>query len=106
MTLVLNRKIGTSGYKNASKGSLMNDFSCQKIILCIYEEAKTVKQISTETGLSISTTYRKISRLNKNNLLIVSGDINSENKREFRYKSKKNVVFKEFFAQIKSNGTF
>ena len=106
MTLVLNRKIGTSGCKNSSKGNLMNDFSCQKIILCIHKEAKTVKQISTETGLSISTTYRKINQLNKNNLLILSGDINSENKREFKYKSKTSMIFKEFFTQIKSNGIF
>lgn len=106
MTPTLNQKITSSRDGNVSRVNLMTDFSFQKIILCIYKESKTVKQISDETGLSISTTYRKIQKLNKNHLLTLSGDINSENKRVFRYKSKMNTAVREFFTQNKSNKTY
>ncbi len=45
-------------------------------------------QISEETGLSISSVYRKIRELNEKKLLFLSGDTNLLGRREFRYKSK------------------
>ena len=71
---------------------IASDSDFEKIINCICREAKTVKQISKETELTISTTYRKIKKLNENNMLILSGSINIENKREFRYQSKTNTI--------------
>lgn len=98
MTLSLTPKIRSSKVKDTSKVSLLTNFSYQKIIVCIYDEAKTVKQISKETGLTLSTTYRKVNELNKNHLLILSGSINSENKREFSYKIKRDIIDWESFT--------
>ncbi|MCH7647806.1 MAG: winged helix-turn-helix transcriptional regulator [Thaumarchaeota archaeon] len=60
----------------------------RKIIFCISNESKTQSQISKETGLSISSVYRRIHDLNEKELLILSGNINLHGRREFRYKSK------------------
>lgn len=102
MTLALDRQIRTSKSNRSSKIKFMTDSSYLKIILCIYNEPKTVKQISQEIGLTLSLTYRKIRELNKRHLLILSGDINSLNKREFRYRSKMDIIAREFLIQSKS----
>ena len=64
------------------------DLNRRKIIFCIKNEPKTISQISEETGLSISSVYRKIRKLDEKKLLFLSGNINLHKKREFRYKSK------------------
>ncbi len=76
----------------------------RKIISCIKNESKTVIQISKETGLSISSVYRKIRELDEKKLLFLSGDINLHRKREFRYKSKIRkvvVVFDKDVTDVK-----
>jgi len=47
----------------------MLDHDRRKIISCIKNESKTVIQISQETGLSISSVYRKIRELDEKKLL-------------------------------------
>ncbi len=64
------------------------DLEQRKIIFCIKNKFKTVLQISKETGLSISSVYRKIWKLDEKKLLFLSSNINFHRKREFRYKSK------------------
>jgi len=64
------------------------DLDRRKIIFCIKNKSKTIMQISEETGLSISSVYRKIRKLDEKKLLFLSGDINLHRKREFRYKSR------------------
>ena len=66
----------------------ISDPERRKIITSIKEEFKNVSQISEETQLSTSTTYRKIRELNEKNLLISSSKICANGKREFTYKSK------------------
>ena len=58
------------------------------LINCIKDEPKTIRQIVNNTKISTSTVYRKIRNLHKKNLLIISGNINVQGKREFRYQSK------------------
>lgn len=60
----------------------------RKVIFCIKNESKTIFQISENTGLSLSSVYRKIRDLDEKKLLFLSGNINFHRKREFRYKSK------------------
>ena len=67
---------------------VISDPERRKIINSIKDEAKTAIQISKETGLSISTVYRKIRELAEKHVVITSGRINSQNKREFNFKSK------------------
>jgi len=67
-----------------------------KVILeCIRSKSKSTHQISRETGISISNTYRKLHDLNKKKILIVSGGITSDGKREFLYKSKIREIITE-----------
>ncbi len=76
----------------------------RKIISCIKNESKTISQISKETGLSISSVYRKIRELDEKKLLFLSGDINLHRKKEFRYKSKIRkvvVVFEKDVTDVK-----
>ena len=82
----------------------MLDQDRRKIISCIKNESKTVIQISKETGLSISSVYRKIRELDEKKLLFLSGDINLHRKKEFRYKSKIRkvvVVFEKMLLMLK-----
>ena len=83
---------------------IISDPDRRKIISCIKNESKTVIQISKETGLSISSVYRKIRDLDEKKLLFLSGDINLHRKREFRYKSKIRkvvVVFDQNVMDVK-----
>jgi predicted transcriptional regulator len=76
----------------------------RKIIFCIKNKSKTLSQISKETGLSISSVYRRIHDLDEKELLILSGDINLHGKREIRYKSKIRkvvVVFDKDVTDVK-----
>ena len=77
---------------------MISDSQQRKIIMCINNKAKTVKQISEETGMSISMTYRKINQLKRKNMLILSGNI-IKNKREFRYQSKVSKVIIKFDSE-------
>ena len=67
---------------------IISDPDKRKILISIKNEFKTVSKISSDTQLSISTVYRKINDLNENNILISSGTINNQGKKEFSYKSK------------------
>ncbi len=76
----------------------------RKILFCIKNESKSIQQISKETGLSISSVYRRIRDLDEKKLLIVSGKINLQGRREFHYKSKIRkvvVVFSKDFIDLK-----
>ncbi len=80
------------------------DLNRRKIIFCIKNESKTIMQISEETGLSISSVYRRIRDLEKKKLLILSGNINLHRGKEFRYKSKIRkvvVVFDKDVTDVK-----
>ena len=76
----------------------------RKVIFCIKDESKPVSQISNETGLSISSVYRRIRDLDKKKLLFLSGIIRLQGQREFRYKSrirKVVVVFDKDVTDVK-----
>ena len=64
------------------------DLDRRKVIFCIKNESKTLSQISKETGLSITSVYRRIRDLDEKKLLFLSGKINLQGRREFKYKSK------------------
>lgn len=76
----------------------------RKIINSIRDDFKTVNQIAEVSELSISTVYRKLRELSDKNILITSGRINSQKKRELTYKSKIRkvvTVFEEDALDIK-----
>ena len=72
----------------------------RKIIGCIKDESKTVFQISKDAGIATSTVYRKIHKLDEKKLLISSGSITPQKKREFKYKSKIRKVVTVFDEDV------
>ena len=75
---------------------VMIDRINRKIITCIKDESKTTLQVSIETGLSSSMTYRRLRQLKDKNLLILSGEISTDKKKRFRHKSKIRKVVTSF----------
>ena len=53
---------------------------------------KSVYRISQETGIPISTVYRRIQRLQDVGVVRVSGEINLEGKKHFLYQSKVKAI--------------
>ena len=64
------------------------DKYCRAILESIMNMPKSVIEITTETKIPMSTTYRRIQMLHDNKLVATSGMITNEGKRLFLYKSK------------------
>ncbi len=79
---------------------VMLDHVNRKIITCIKDESKTALQISEETGLSSSMTYRRLRELKEKNLLILSGEIATDKKKRFKHKSKIRKVVTSFDGNL------
>ncbi len=67
---------------------VVSDKYCRGILECIMDKPKSVVEITAETGIPISTAYRRIQTLCDSKLLAVSGTISDDGKRLFYYKSK------------------
>lgn len=68
----------------------------RKIINTIKDDFKTAIQIAQETEIPVASVYRRIHELNEKNILITTAKINSQKKREMRYKSKVRKVIAKF----------
>jgi len=76
----------------------------RNVIFCIGNESKTTSQISKETGLSISSVYRRIRDLDEKKLLFLSGKIKHNGRSKIGYKSKIRkvvVVFDKDVTDVK-----
>jgi len=67
---------------------ILSDKYCRAIIESITNKTKSVIEITDETGIPMSTVYRRIQMLHDNKLLATSGTITEDGKRLFLYKSK------------------
>ncbi len=67
---------------------ILSDKYCRAILQSIMNMPKSVIEITTETKIPLSTTYRRIQSLHDNKLVVTSGMITSEGKKLFLYKSK------------------
>ena len=67
---------------------ILSDKYCREIIESITNKPKSVIEITDETGIPMSTVYRRIQTLHDNNLLRTSGTITEDGKKLFLYKSK------------------
>ena len=74
--------------KKDSLLEILSDKYCRTIVESIQTIPKSVMEISFETKIPISTVYRRIQMLHDNKLLQVSGQITSDKKKLFLYKSK------------------
>ena len=67
---------------------ILSDKYCRTILESIMTMPKSVIEITAETGIPMSTVYRRIQTLHDNQLLGTSGIITDDGKRLFMYKSK------------------
>jgi len=67
---------------------ILSDNYCRIIIESIMYKPKSVMEITIETQIPMSTTYRKIQILHDNKLLKTSGTITDDGKKLFLYKSR------------------
>jgi len=80
-------KIEETDQKNNLLG-ILSDKYCRAIIESITHKPKSVMEITRETHIPMSTTYRKIQLLHDHKLLKISGIITDDGKKLFLYKSK------------------
>jgi len=67
---------------------IVSDKYCRAILEDIMYKPKSVIEITAQTGIPISTVYRRIQTLCDNKLLSISGSISHDGKKFFIYKSK------------------
>jgi predicted transcriptional regulator len=67
---------------------ILSDKYCRTIIESTMDKPKSVVEITAETGVPVSTVYRRIQTLSDNKLLYISGSISEDGKKFFLYKSK------------------
>ncbi|MCE9652924.1 MAG: helix-turn-helix domain-containing protein [Nitrosarchaeum sp.] len=67
---------------------VLSDKYCRSILESTIHKPKSAIEITAETGIPISTVYRRIQTLHDNKLLSTSGNISVEGKKFFLYKSK------------------
>ena len=71
---------------------IMADKYSRDLLRTTRELPKSALRISQETGIPISTVYRRIQRLQDAGVVRVSGEINLEGKKHFLYQSKVKAI--------------
>lgn len=82
---------------------LFHDKRLLKIFLSLTDSPKTSKTISEETGISLTTVYRKIRILKEKHLVSVSGILDDSGKKNFLYRK---IIPKLYVDHILPTGTF
>ena len=62
-----------------------HDKNLMKIFLSLTNSPKSTKRISEDTGISITTVYRKIRKLKEKQLVAISGCITGDGTKQFLY---------------------
>ncbi len=88
-------KIEENSKKNALIGIVSDKYS-GIILETIMYKPKSVIEITADTGIPISTVYRRIQTLCDNKLLKTSGSISQDGKKFFIYKSKIKSINADF----------
>lgn len=61
------------------------DKNLMRIFFSVTNSPKSAKRISEDTGISITTVYRKIRKLREKQLIAISGCITDDGRRNFLY---------------------
>ena len=78
--------------------AVLSDRYCRAIIDSLVFKPKSAMDIAVETGIPISTVYRRIQTLYEAKLLGTSGTITDDGKKLFLYKSKIKGIKSTFHA--------
>jgi len=94
-TLLHGRKIEEDEKKQGIL-EIVSDKYCRAILTTTMEKPKSATEITADTGIPISTIYRRLQTLHDNKLLCISGSISEEGKKYFLYKSKVKAISTHF----------
>ncbi len=86
-SLIQTRKVNNEEQKQAILQVLADKY-CKLFLQSTMDTPKSAIEISSETGIPISTVYRRIQVMCDNKLLSISGTISECGKKYFLYKSK------------------
>ena len=67
------------------KMEYFHDEKLMKVFFSVTKFPKSAKIISKDTGISLTTVYRKIRKLKEKNLVDISGQISEDGRRSFLY---------------------
>lgn len=67
------------------KKEYFRDKNLMMILSTLTNSPKPAKKIAKDTGISITTVYRKIRKLKEKQLVVISGRISEEGTRQFLY---------------------
>ncbi len=93
--LLQGRKIEEDDRKQAIL-EIVSDKYCRAILTVTMDKPKSATEITAETGIPISTIYRRLQTLHDNKLVGISGSINEDGKKYFLYKSKVKSISTNF----------
>jgi len=94
-TLLHGRKIEEDDKKQGIL-EIISDKYCRTILTATMEKSKSATEITAETGIPISTIYRRLQTLHDNKLVRISGSISKDGKKYFLYKSKVKAILTNF----------
>ncbi len=94
-TLLHGRKIEEDDKKQVIL-EIISDKYCRGILTATMEKPKSATEITSDTGIPISTVYRRLQTLHDNKLVRISGSISEDGKKYFLYKSKVKAILTNF----------
>ena len=94
-TLLHGRKIEEDDKKQGIL-EIISDKYCRVILTATMEKPKSATEITYDTGIPISTVYRRLQTLHDNKLVRISGSISEDGKKYFLYKSKVKAISTNF----------
>ncbi len=94
-TLLHGRKIEEDDKKQGIL-EIISDKYCRAILTATMEKSKSATEITADTGIPISTIYRRLQTLHDNKLVRISGSISEDGKKYFLYKSKVKAILTNF----------
>ncbi len=86
-------------YEDAQKNAILDAVSdryCRAILEATMEMPMPAMKISVETGIPISTVYRRLQALHDDKLLRITGSISDDGKKYFLYKSRVRAITSTF----------
>ena len=100
MQTVLNEITTVQLEKTQEILQVMADKYSRDILSTTQDTPKSALKLAQETGIPISTVYRRIQRLHDNRLVRVSGEVTHEGKKHFLYQSKVKAILSKMIGEF------
>lgn len=100
MQTVLNEISTVQSEKTHEILQVMADKYSRDILFITQDAPKSALNLAQETGIPISTVYRRIQKLYDNKLVRVSGEVTQEGKKHFLYQSKVKAILSKMVGDF------